>query len=166
MIAVEDEGNSMVALRTGAFLLAMTVAAPVVAEELRPEQARRFVTGKLFAFSCFEGSRGAGRIHADGSVAGSVQMRGAGPVRFASLPAGTLQVKGDKVCASVKGMPFEPCFNVVQTSSHSFRGSISGFGFAYCDFTRRGHGRERLVRTAAESRQRAKPMALRSSITQ
>ena len=33
-------------------------------------------------------------------------------------------------------MPIEPCFNVDQTDPESFRGSVSGLGFAYCDFTR------------------------------
>jgi len=48
-----------------------------------------------------------------------------------------LRVKGDAYCASLKGMPFEPCFNVNRTDDRSFRGSISGMSFAYCDFTRR-----------------------------
>lgn len=142
--------------------LAMTL--PALAEELKPAQAERFVVGKTFAFSCFEGTRGAGRVHADGSVAGTVQMQGQGPLRHAALPAGTLQVKGERVCASVKGMPFEPCFNLQQTSAQSFRGTISGFGFAYCDFTRRGHGRSEFMRTA--TRERGKPVALRSSIAE
>jgi len=34
-------------------------------------------------------------------------------------------------------MWFQPCFAVYQTSAKSFRGSISGLSFAYCDFTRR-----------------------------
>ena len=38
----------------------------------------------------------------------------------------------------VQGMPFQPCFNLQKTSDKSFRGSVSGLGFAYCDFTRRG----------------------------
>jgi hypothetical protein len=95
------------------------------------------VTGKLFAFNCFDGSRGAGRIYSDGSIIGTIQVRGAGPVRSVWLPAGTLVVKGDAVCASVKGMPFEPCFNLNKMDERSFRGSVSGLGFAYCDFTRR-----------------------------
>jgi hypothetical protein len=41
------------------------------------------------------------------------------------------------VCASLQGIPFEPCFNLDKTNDQSFRGSVSGFGFAYCDFTRR-----------------------------
>ena len=34
-------------------------------------------------------------------------------------------------------MPFTPCFAVNQLDSRSFRGSVSGLGFAYCDFVRR-----------------------------
>jgi hypothetical protein len=34
-------------------------------------------------------------------------------------------------------MMFSPCFTVNQIDSRSFRGSISGLGFAYCDFVRR-----------------------------
>ncbi len=121
-----------------AFVFAGLLATlPAEATELKAEEARRFVVGKMFAFNCFEGTRGAGRIHADGSVSGSIQFRGQGPVRYVRLPKGTLQVKGEAVCASLKGMYFEPCFNVVKTDRVSFRGSVSGLGFAYCDFTRR-----------------------------
>ena len=154
----------MVALRVAVALATLVVAAPAGAQELRPEQARRLVAGKLFSYTCFEGTSGAGRIHGDGSVNGTIQMRGAGPVRYASLPAGTLQVKGDKICASLKGMAFEPCFNLQQTSSRSFRGSLSGFGFAYCDFTQRGRSRPDMMRAAAG--ERAKPMSLRSTIAE
>ena len=94
----------------------------------------RFVAGKLFAFNCFDGSRGAGRIYGDGSVIGTIQFRGAGAARTVSLPAGTLRVRGKAVCASVQGMPFEPCFHIEKTDDRSFRGSW--MGFAYCDFTR------------------------------
>jgi hypothetical protein len=37
----------------------------------------------------------------------------------------------------LQGIPFEPCFNLDKMDDRSFRGSVSGFGFAYCDFTRR-----------------------------
>jgi hypothetical protein len=53
------------------------------------------------------------------------------------LPAGTVRAEGQSVCASVNGIPFQPCFNVDKTDPQSFRGSISGLRFAYCDFTRR-----------------------------
>ena len=107
------------------------------AEQLNYEAARQFVAGKLFAFTCFEGTRGAGRIYGDGSVAGNVQFGGSGPVRFVVLPAGTVRPQGDQACAAVNGVPFQPCFDVDKTDQQSFRGSLSSLHFAYCDFTRR-----------------------------
>ena len=53
-------------------------------------------------------------------------------------------MKGETVCASVRGVPFEPCFNLVKVDEHSFRGSVSGLNFAYCDFSRRGSRAEML----------------------
>jgi hypothetical protein len=116
---------------------ALLATGSALAEPMNAETARRFVAGKLFAFNCFDGSRGAGRIYGDGSVIGTVQFGGSGPVKSLWLPAGTLRVKGDTYCASLKGMFFEPCFNLNRVDDRSFRGSISGMGFAYCDFTRR-----------------------------
>lgn len=112
-------------------------AVPAAAEELRADDARSFIAGKHFFYTCFEGTTGAGRIHADGSVVGSIRMRGATAPRFVAMPAGTLKINGDRWCAHVPGMFFSPCFNVNRTSHVSFRGSISGLGFAYCDFHRR-----------------------------
>ena len=123
--------------RLAVVMMGLVASIPAVSGELKPDEARRFVVGKLFAFNCFEGTRGTGRIHPDGSVAGSVQFRGSGPIRHVTLPAGTIQVKSEAVCASVQGMPFQPCFNLEQKDRASFRGSISGLGFAYCDFNRR-----------------------------
>ena len=123
--------------RLAMVILVMLVAGSACAESLSPDAARRFVAGKLFVFNCFDGSRGAGHIYGDGSVIGTIQFRGAGPARTVSLPAGTLRVRGDAVCASLQGMPFEPCFHIEKTDDRSFRGSLSGLGFAYCDFTRR-----------------------------
>lgn len=110
---------------------------PAAAEELRADDARRFIAGKMFAYTCFEGTSGAGRIYSDGSVVGYIQVRGSAP-RYVALPAGTLRIAGERYCAQVRGMPFKPCFNVERTSEVSWRGSISGLGFAYCDFHRRG----------------------------
>lgn len=103
-------------------------------EYLKPEQAKAFVAGKTFSYTCFEGTSGAGRIHADGSVMGTIRVRGTGPLRYVSFPPNTVRVKPNAICASVQGMFIEPCFNVEQVDANSFRGSISGLGFAYCDF--------------------------------
>ena len=118
-------------------VVALLASASALAEPMSGEAARRFVAGKLFSFNCFDGSRGAGRIYADGSVIGTVQFSGAGPARSVWMPAGTLRAKGDAVCASLNGMSYEPCFRVERTGDHSFRGSLTGLSLAYCDFTRR-----------------------------
>ena len=108
--------------------------ASVAAEELGPEEARAFVVGKLFSYTCFDGTAGMGRVFADGSVVGTIRPLGRGEVRFAALPAGTLQVKNGAMCAHLNGLPIEPCFRVQRLDHNRFRGSISGLGFAYCDF--------------------------------
>jgi hypothetical protein len=92
-------GSGMVT-RLAMVVLILLAAGSACAESLTPDAARRFVTGKLFAFNCFDGSRGAGRIYGDGSVIGTIQFRGAGPARTVSLPAGTLRVRGEALCAS------------------------------------------------------------------
>jgi hypothetical protein len=121
-------------------LIASAVAGPSLAESLNPEQARQFIAGKMFAFTCVDGSRGAGRIHHDGSVAGSVQFAGTGPVRHARLPVNTIKVGATQVCASLKGIPFTPCFNIDKTSESTFRGSVQGMaGFAWCEFRKHGN---------------------------
>ena len=67
--------------RFAIMVVTLLAAGSACAESLSPDAARRFVTRKLFAFNCFDGSRGAGRIHGDGSVIGTIQFQGAGPVR-------------------------------------------------------------------------------------
>jgi len=142
-------------LRSLVALAALAAAGPVLAEPMNADAARRFVVGKLFAFTCFEGTAGYGRIFNDGSVAGVVKIQGNGPTRFMHLPPGTLFAKGEAVCSSMKGAFFNPCFNLSRTSDKSFRGAISGFGFAYCDFTRGG----REVRTASTTTETGDPAA-------
>jgi hypothetical protein len=124
--------------RIAAALALVASVAPAWAEPMSAEQARHFVIGKLFSYTCFEGTRGAGRIYSDGSVAGTIQLRGSGPVHYVRLPPNTVRAKGESVCASVKGMPFEPCFTLSKTSQATFRGAIYGLSFAYCEFQRRG----------------------------
>ena len=144
-------------LRGIALAVGLLAAVPVIAGEMSAEEARRFVVGKLFSYTCFEGTRGQGRVHSDGSVVGSIQFQGSGQVRYAALPAGTLQVKGEAVCAQVRGLPVQPCFNLERIDANSFRGSVSGLGFASCEFTRHN------ARSAmAHSSQ---PLHLRPSLT-
>src|SRR5262245_33268734 len=119
-------------------VVALLAAGSASAETMGPDTARRFVAGKLFSYNWFDGSRGARRLLADGSVVGTIQVRGSGPMKSVWLPAGTLRVKGDTYCASLPGSMIEPCFNLDRTDDRSFRGSVTGLGFfMYCDFTRR-----------------------------
>lgn len=146
----------MLARFVSGVLVAGAIAAPAMADHLmNANEAKRFVAGKVFAFTCFDGTRGAGRVFEDGGAAGAVQFSGEGPVRHMRLPGNTLQVRGQAVCASIKGLPFEPCFNLDKKSEGSFRGSVSGMGFAYCDFDHQG-GRQMLLARAA-----ARPYARR-----
>jgi hypothetical protein len=121
-------------LRVAVLCAGVLGAGAAFAEELGPEQARAFVVGKLFAYTCFDGTAGMGRILADGSVIGTIRPGGRGEMRFATLPPNTLRVEGTSICAHLSGLPLEPCFRIQKIDYRSFRGSISGFGFAYCDF--------------------------------
>jgi hypothetical protein len=121
-------------------LVAVVAAAPALAQSLDAAAAQRFVLGKLFAFTCVDGSRGSGRVFDDGSVIGTIQLGGMGSDHLVWLPAGTLKVKGDRVCAALDGLPFEPCFDLNKTDNDSFRGSVAGSDFAYCDFTHSADG--------------------------
>ena len=131
---------------------ASAVIAPAMAGMMNADEARRFVSGKVFAFTCFDGTRGAGRVFEDGGAAGAVQFAGSGPVRHLRLPGNTLQVRGQAVCASIRGLPFEPCFNLDRQDDRNFRGSVSGMGFAYCDFRRQGAAQMLLARAVARPR--------------
>ena len=146
----------------GAFLGAI----PANAEELRATEARQFIAGKHFSYTCFDGTTGNGRIYADGSVAGYIQPGGSGARRYIVLPTGTLRTSGDRYCASLRGIPFEPCFNVDRTDSQSFRGSVSGMSFAYCDFTHRNIRRRPSVRTTWRPRTPpAQPLSIHAAAT-
>jgi len=150
-------------VRGFALTVGLMAALPAVAGEMSAEEARRFVIGKMFNYTCFEGTKGQGRVNSDGSVAGSIQFQGSGPVRYAQLPANTLQVKGESVCASLRGLPIQPCFYLERTSANSFRGSVSGLGFAYCEFTR--HGGRTTVAHSVQRSHSAQPLGLRPSLT-
>src|SRR5262252_4138349 len=131
---------------------AAAIVTPALAGMMTPEEARRFVAGKVFAFTCFDGTRGAGRILDDMGAAGAVQFSGAGPIRHIRLPGNTLQIRGQAVCASLRGLPFEPCFDLDKKDETSFRGSVSGMSFAYCDFHHQGGAQMLIARAVARPR--------------
>jgi hypothetical protein len=127
---------------------------PALAGMMTADEARKFVAGKVFAFTCVDGTRGAGRILDDMGAAGAVQFSGSGPIRHIRLPGNTLQIRGQAVCASLRGLPFEPCFNLDKTDEASFRGSVSGMSFAYCDFHHQGGTQMLMARAVARPRSR------------
>jgi hypothetical protein len=137
----------------------LAASLPAMAGEMRPEEARSFVVENLFSFTCFEGTSGEGRVHADGSVEGAIRLGGSGPTRYATLPPGTLRVRGESICAVIRGIPFEPCFDLDRTDARSFRGWLAGMSFASCQFTKQGN-RPRMASTAPLSIQ---PTAAASS---
>ncbi|WP_428032296.1 hypothetical protein [Ancylobacter sp.] len=133
------------ALPAVALLAATTVAPMASAETLTAQDAQRFVMGQTFSYTCYEGTAGSGRIMPDGSVAGTIQMRGKGNARYVTLPAGTIMVRGESVCAKLKGMAFQPCFELEKTDKVSFRGNLAGADRLWCEFKRGGSGRTRLA---------------------
>jgi hypothetical protein len=145
-------------VRPALLTVGLLAAGTASAEPMTPDQAKRFVVGKHFTYTCFDGTRGSGTFNGDGSVVGTIQSRGNGPVRYAMLPPGTLRVKGQYVCASLRSLPFEPCFNLDKTDAQTFRGSVWGMGFAYCDFTRR-RGRPVVARSTWRPAGSAPPTA-------
>src|SRR5215510_11618342 len=80
-------------VRAALWTAGLLAAGAVSAEPMNPDQARKFVVGKHFTYTCFDGTRGSGTFNNDGSVVGTMQSRGVGPVRYAMLPPGTLRVK-------------------------------------------------------------------------
>jgi len=147
----------------GAITASAVIAPALAGQMMNAEEARKFVSGKVFAFICFDGTRGAGRVLDDGGATGAVQFAGSGPVRHMRLPGNTLQVRGQDVCASIKGIPFEPCFNLDKKDERNFRGSVSGMGFAYCDFRHQGAAQMLMARAVARPRSLHPPQQTRSA---
>jgi hypothetical protein len=147
--------------RARLFALALVLtASPAAAQEmLNASAAQKFVAGKLFSYTCFDGTEGSGRIFSDGSAAGTIRPGGQGAVRNMRLPAGTLYVQNERICANLRGLPFQPCFNLTKLSDTGFRGAVSGIGFMYCEFDRDG------VTQIAARRSKPQRLELRGSIS-
>lgn len=114
----------------------LVLSAATTADAMTPEEARRFVAGKVFSFVCSDGTRGDGAFLDDGGAYGEVAFPGEAP-RTIRLPENTIQVRGEALCASIKGMPVEPCFDLDKSGSRSFRGSVTGIRSMFCDFVHR-----------------------------
>src|SRR3981189_4009747 len=93
-------------------VMGVSLPAPAMAGPMTADEVRKFVAGKVFAFTCFDGTRGAGRVLDDGGAAGAVQFSGSGPVRQMRLPGNTFRGLGIDVSAGLSGLPFEPCLTL------------------------------------------------------
>ena len=87
----------------GGVIAGASTLVPATAGEMKPDEAKRFIANKVFSYTCFDGTIGAGRIQADGSVIGSMET--SGRTRYFSLPAGTIRVSSDSICASLPRAP-------------------------------------------------------------
>jgi len=90
-------------------------------------------------------------------------VRDQSQVRFAQLPAGTIRVDGTAICAHLAGLPITPCFKVQKIDYRSFRGSVAGLGFAYCDFYQR-NPRSQLVSTSPKPPKATSAATLQQSL--
>jgi hypothetical protein len=70
---------------------------------------------------------------------------------------------GAFVCPSLRGLPLQPCFTLERTSDISFRGSIYGLAFAYCEFTR--HRAQTILAHQTHRSNSAQPFNLRPSLS-
>jgi hypothetical protein len=129
-----QRGSRVMVVRCILTITSLLVAMSASAAELKPDEAKRFIAGKVFSYRCFDGTTGRGRIDANGSVLGTIQADASAPPRVIALPVGTIRVQSDSICASVPQALIQPCFTVTQIDSRSFRGAIAGLPLAYCDF--------------------------------
>jgi hypothetical protein len=87
--------------REAVAIVSLLAFSPALAEDLDAEAARRFIVGKLFAFTCADGMRGAARIYDDGSVIGTIQFHDSAQPRPIWLPSETLKLTGEAVKVSL-----------------------------------------------------------------
>jgi hypothetical protein len=52
-------------LRAVALVAGLTTALPAIAGEMTASEARQFVVERLFSYTCFDGTHGMARVHAD-----------------------------------------------------------------------------------------------------
>jgi hypothetical protein len=120
---IDARKNGMVA-RHAVAVVTLLAFSPALAENLDAEAARRFIVGKLFAFTCADGSRGVARVYDDGSVIGTIQFHGSEQPRPVWLPAETLKLTGETVCASLNRT--ELCFALSKTVIKVFGPRLRG----------------------------------------
>ena len=58
--------------------LALTATPAAAQEVMNASTAQKFVAGKHFSYTCFDGTEGSGRIFSDGSASGTIRPGGQG----------------------------------------------------------------------------------------
>ena len=131
---------------------------PALAGMMNADEARKFVAGKVFAFTCFDGTRGAGRMPRRSS-APPARSSSAAPVRSAmcACPATRCRSAARRVCASHQG----PSVRAVLQSRQARRALVPRLGLGHglrllrfpspgrvadADGARRWRGRARCIR--------------------
>ena len=79
--------------RLALVMAALVCAVPASAEEMRADEARHFIAGKHFAYNCFDGTNGNGRIYPTVRSRATSSPAASGPRRYVVLPTGTLRTK-------------------------------------------------------------------------
>lgn len=121
-------------------IMTLCASVPAIAGNIGVEEARSFIVGHPFTFTCLQGISGEGRVNPDGSVVGTIRLGPGAIAQNATLPSGTLRVRGDAMCAAISGLAFEPCFELDRIGTRGFRGSAPAIGpLASCQFLRKAN---------------------------
>jgi len=95
-------------------------------------------------------------------VTGSIQFQASGTMRYTQLPANKLQVRRVRL----RLPPWPASSTLLYPRAHSdisFRGSIYGLGFAYCEFTR--HRPQTILAHKTHRSNSVQPLNLRPSLS-
>ena len=149
-------------LRGFALTVGLLAVLPAAAGEMNADEARRFVIGKMFSYTCFEGTRGQGRVNSDGSVAGSVQFQGAGPALRPSAGEHAVRSKARPYAPAAR-TDLPACFNLERVSDTQLpaaRSRVSGFALLRIYAQRRPAEPQRVQRAS-----NTHPLGFRPSLT-
>ena len=120
--------------RIAIVLAGLVTAVPAQAAEMKADEARRFIIGKLFSYTAFYGTSGAGRVYADGSVIGTIR-NGRGGVRFMAGDAGRhAESEGRRRVRQCARHAVRALSSAWTSQPVSFRGSLGAFGIAVLPF--------------------------------
>ena len=118
-----------------------------LAQSMNAEAAWRFVTGKMFAFRCVDGSVGSGRIYADGSVIGKMRSNSSEPERPVWLPplpiAISLALRALRVLGDVRIELANRLFR--DATNATFFRATAGRTASGAEYERRSHPFDRLI---------------------